>query len=155
MVVKLTTRAALVAVAILAAAGPAFGQTAQNAEAEAVKATLVAMWDAIAKNDVATYATHLHPDFTAFGETDTYLASGRDVEVRSYTDYLRRASDVRTEMHQPEVTVRGDVAWITYYWTDAGYIEGDRFTSRGKSTRIFVKEDGRWLCIHGHYTAVE
>ena len=23
-----------------------------------------------------------------------------------------------------------------------------------KSTRIFVKEDGKWLCIHGHYTAV-
>jgi len=30
----------------------------------------------------------------------------------------------------------------------------DRFTNRGKSTRIFVKQDGQWLCIHGHYTAV-
>ena len=57
-------------------------------------------------------------------------------------------------MHQPQVTVRGTVAWITYYWTDEGTIDGKRFTSRGKSTRIFVKEDGRWLCIHGHYTAV-
>ena len=61
---------------------------------------------------------------------------------------------VHTEMHQPEVTVRGDVAWITYYWTDSGFANGERFTSRGKSTRIFVKEDGRWLVIHGHYTAV-
>ena len=32
---------------------------------------------------------------------------------------------------------------------------GERGTSRGKSTRIFVKENGRWLCIHGHYTLVE
>ncbi|MFQ5792327.1 MAG: nuclear transport factor 2 family protein [Acidobacteriota bacterium] len=48
----------------------------------------------------------------------------------------------------------GSVAWITYYWTDWGEIEGERFTSRGKSTRIFVKEDGKWLCIQGHYTAV-
>ena len=31
---------------------------------------------------------------------------------------------------------------------------GERFPSRGKSTRIFVREDGKWLCIHGHYTAV-
>jgi len=70
------------------------------------------------------------------------------------TAYLRRASGVHAVMHQPEVTVRGDVAWITYYWTDEGVSEGKRFTSRGKSTRIFVREDGRWLCIHGHYTAI-
>ncbi len=57
--------------------------------------------------------------------------------------------------HQPTVLVRGDVAWIVYYWTDAGEIDGERFTSRGKSTRIFVRENGRWLCIHGHFTAVQ
>jgi ketosteroid isomerase-like protein len=44
------------------------------------------------------------------------------------------------------------VAWITYYWTDGGLLDGKPFSSRGKSTRIFVKEGGRWLCIHGHYT---
>ncbi|MDH5235041.1 MAG: nuclear transport factor 2 family protein [Gemmatimonadota bacterium] len=74
--------------------------------------------------------------------------------MRGMTAYLRRASGVHAVMHQPEVTVRGDVAWITYYWTDEGVSEGKRFTSRGKSTRIFVREDGRWLCIHGHYTAI-
>ncbi len=74
--------------------------------------------------------------------------------MRNIADYLERATNVHTEMHQPEVTVRGDVAWIVYYWTDSGEVDGTRFTSRGKSTRIFVKEDGRWLCIHGHYTEV-
>ena len=59
-----------------------------------------------------------------------------------------------TEMHQPKVIIRGDVAWILYYWTDAGCSEGQRFTSRGNSTRIFVKEKGRWLCVHSHFTAV-
>jgi hypothetical protein len=57
-------------------------------------------------------------------------------------------------MHQPEVKVIGEVAWITYYWTDSGLVDGKRFSSRGKSTRIFVKEKEKWLCIHGHYTAV-
>ena len=68
------------------------------------------------------------------------------------TDYLQRAKGVRTDMHNSQVTVRGAVAWITYYWTDAGTNQGKPFSSRGKSTRIFVKENGRWLCIHGHYT---
>jgi len=33
---------------------------------------------------------------------------------------------------------------------DDGLLDGKRFATRGKSTRIFVKENGRWLCIHGH-----
>jgi len=67
---------------------------------------------------------------------------------------VKRARDVHTEMHQPIVTVKGDVAGIVYYWSDSGVVGDEHFTSQGKSTRIFVREDGRWLCIHGHYTAV-
>ena len=124
--------------------------------ADEIKAILVDMWAAIEEEDLERYAGHLHPDFTSFGETDLYLNEGKDYELRAYADYLQRVDGVHTEMHQPQVTVRGDVAWITYYWTDAGTRTGGaRFTSRGKSTRIFVREDGRWLCIHGHYTLAD
>ena len=139
--------------AILLAATPAAG-SAQITDEEAVKAVLVDMWDAVEQGDLERYASYVHPDFTQFGENDVYLAEGKDVEVRGMVDWMARSEGVHTEMHQPTVTVRGDVAWITYYWTDAGLSGGERFTSRGKSTRIFVREDGRWLCIHGYYTAV-
>lgn len=133
---------------------PAAAQSVESKDVTEIKAAMVAMWDAVEKGDVDRYATYVHAAFTSFGENDTFLAEGKDYEVRNYRDYLRRATGVHTEMHQPVVTVRGDTAWITYYWTDAGTTEGKRFTSRGKSTRIFVREGGRWLCIHGHYTAV-
>ena len=133
----------------------AAGQPAQSKDVAEITAALVAMWDAIEKGDVDRYATYVHPDFTSFGENDSYLTEGKATEVRNYRAYLQRAKGVHTDMHQPVITVRGDTAWITYYWTDAGTIEGKRFTSRGKSTRIFVREGGRWLCIHGHYTAVQ
>jgi ketosteroid isomerase-like protein len=123
-------------------------------DAEQVEATLIAMWQALEQGDAEAYAQYVHPDFTQFGENDVYLAQGKELEVASIRNYLQRASEVHTEMHQPIVTVRGDVAWIIYYWSDSGVVGGERFTSRGKSTRIFVKENGRWLCIHGHYTAV-
>ncbi len=143
----------LFAVATLAIATPV-AATAQAREIEEVKSTLRAMWAAVERGDSAEYAQFVHPEFTQFGENDVYLASGRDLELRAMGSYLRRAKDVHTDMHQETVTVRGGVAWITYYWTDSGYSDARRFTSRGKSTRIFVKENGRWLCIHGHYTAV-
>jgi len=40
-------------------------------------------------------------------------------------------------------------------WKDHGTTNGEAFSSRGKSTRIFVKENGKCLCIHGHYTLLE
>jgi ketosteroid isomerase-like protein len=144
----------LLTAALLAGASRLTGPARTQSDADDVKATMVAMWAAIEAGNVDLYASYVHPDFTQFGENDTYLAAGKALEVRSIADYVKRASNVHTEMHDPRVTVRGTVAWVTYYWTDAGYSSGARFTSRGKSTRIFVKENGRWLCIHGHYTAV-
>ena len=144
------------AIALLLAAPVAGAQSTATRDAEEVKATLVKMWDAIEAGDVDRYATYVHSQFTSFGENDTFLNEGKAYEVRNYRDYLARAKNVHTVMHQAEVTVKGNVAWITYYWTDEGVTnaDGKRFTSRGKSTRIFVKEEGKWLCIHGHYTAV-
>jgi ketosteroid isomerase-like protein len=133
---------------------PVSSQTTPSDDAEAVKATLVAMWDAVERRDLERYASFLHPEFTSFGESAVYLAVGRDLDLRDMEAYLQRARNVHTEMHQPRVTVRENVAWIVYYWTDSGVVDGTRVTSRGKSTRIFVKQDGRWLCIHGHFTAV-
>ena len=121
-------------------------------EEEAVKATLVAMWDAIEKGDADRYATYIHPDFSQFGENDSLISRGKAGEVEGIRRYVQVARNVHTEMLDPHVTIHGHVAWITYYWKDAGTRENVPFQSSGKSTRIFVKEDNRWLCIHGHYT---
>lgn len=141
---------------------PAFAQT--SSDADKVKQNIISMWAAVEVGDVDTYMTYIHDDYTVFGEGDIYLQSGKDKERASYADYLGRVSGVRTFMHQPEVTLRGKTAWITYYWTDSGYsntknakgdtVRGERFTTKGKSTRIFVKENGKWLCIHSHFTDV-
>ena len=139
---------------LILGASRASAQSTESRDAADVKATLTAMWDAIEKGEIDRYATYVHRAFTSFGENDVYLTEGKDAEVRGYREYLTRAKDVHTDMHQPAVTVRGDVAWITYYWTDSGTVEGQHFATRGKSTRIFVRENGRWLCIHAHYTAI-
>ena len=119
---------------------------------QAIKQTLTAMWDAIEKEDIEQYARYIHPDFTQFGETDTLLRIGKTAEIEGIRAWIENSSDIHTEMLEPRITVKGNTAWIVYYWSDRGITEGKTFTSRGKSTRIFVKEDGKWLCIHGHYT---
>ena len=124
-------------------------------EEEEIKAALTDMWDAIENNDIERYASHLHPVISVFGETNPYLAEGKELEVSNVKGWLDQSSGVHTEMHQPVVTIQGSVAWIVYYWTDSGTTQGEFFSSRGKSTRIFVKEGEHWLCIHAHHTLVE
>jgi len=119
---------------------------------EEIKATLNAMWAAIENEDVDLYASFIHPDFTQFGETDPRLRIGKEAEVDGTREWIKNSKNIHTEMEEPIVVVKDSVAWIVYYWKDRGTTNGEAFASRGKSTRIFVKEDGKWLCIHGHYT---
>jgi len=119
---------------------------------EEVKTTLINMWDAIEKEDIELYASYIHADFTQFGEADPKLRIGKETEVNGTKEWVKNSSNIHTEMEEPIVIVKDSVAWIIYYWKDSGTTNGEAFSSRGKSTRIFVKEKGRWLCIHGHYT---
>ncbi len=130
--------------------------SAQDLRAENQKqtviSTLIEMWAAIENEDIGRYAAFIHPDFTAFGENDTYLSEGKELEIRNVRSWLESADNVQTEMHNPQVTIIDKVAWIVYYWSDSGTNNGKPFSTQGKSTRIFVLEEGKWLCIHGHYT---
>jgi ketosteroid isomerase-like protein len=126
--------------------------TATADETTAIKIALTNMWDAIEKHDIDRYAGYVHPNFTQYGETDSVLLKGKGAEVAATKSWMDRSTNVHTEMIDPKVTVNGNTAWIVYYWADKGWSDGEAFTSHGKSTRIFVKENGQWLCIHGHYT---
>lgn len=119
---------------------------------EAIKQTLTAMWEAIETENMEAYASYIHPDFTQFGETDSVLRVGKESEVNGIGSWIQESSNIHTEMIDPIVTIKGNTAWIVYYWKDHGTTNGKSFATRGKSTRIFVKENDRWLCIHGHYT---
>jgi len=121
-------------------------------EKEAVKQTLISMWDAIENEDINEYASFIHPDFTQFGEYDSILRVGKNAEVNGIKSWIETSENIQTEMHDPIVTVKDKVAWIVYYWSDQGSTDGVDFATRGKSTRIFIKENGSWLCVHGHYT---
>lgn len=121
-------------------------------EKQAIKNTMTAMWDAIEKEDIDRYASYVHPDFTQFGETRSKLDVGKQKEVEGVREWVKTSDGIHTEMIDPIVTLKDNVAWITYYWSDNGTTNGKPFASTGKSTRIFVKENGKWLCIHGHYT---
>jgi len=128
---------------------------AQNSTEDHIKSILTEMWDAVEKKDIDTYAMHLHPDYTSFGENNFFINEGKGLEIRNTKNWVSNLNSIHTDMHNATVSVKGDVAWITYYWTDYGTENEEPFSSKGKSTRIFVKENDVWLCIHAHFTLIE
>jgi ketosteroid isomerase-like protein len=126
--------------------------SAQNQEEQAIIDLVIAMWDAMEEKDVEKYMSYYHPTYTSFGEYSEYLNEGKDFEKRSISNSLSYIQSVHTEMHHPKVNINGNTAWITYYWSDYGVARGKAFKSKGKSSRIFVKEKDKWLCIHSHFT---
>lgn len=119
---------------------------------EEIKSTLIKMWKAIEDEDINAYAQYVHPNFTQFGEYDSTLRVGKEAELKGIKGWIDESDNIHTEMIDPKVTIKGNTAWITYYWSDNGTTNGIPFATKGKSTRIFVKENEKWLCIHGHYT---
>ncbi len=119
---------------------------------EKIKAIVIDMWDAIEHEDIERYASHIHPDYTSFGETEISLSMAKETEIKMVKDWTLTAKDIHTEMSSPRVSVNGDIAWITYIWSDSGIENGKIFSSKGKSSRIFINENNEWLCIHSHFT---
>ena len=126
-----------------------------NEEKEVIKSSLIDMWDAIEKGDIDRYASYVHPEFTQFGENDSILRKGKEAEIKGIANWIEDSSPIQTKMLDPQVTINENTAWITYYWSDSGSTNGIPFATKGKSTRIFVKGNDKWLCIHGHYTLLE
>ena len=74
---------------------------------EQIKSTLIDMWDAIEKGDIERYASHVHPDFTVFGEYDSTISVGKEADVSSISSWINRSEGIHTEMEEPRVTIIG------------------------------------------------
>lgn len=58
------------------------------------------------------------------------------------------ASDAR-------VKVYGDTAVMTIRVVNTAHFGGQQFDADEWATDVFVKQDGKWLCVHSHITAVD
>jgi ketosteroid isomerase-like protein len=54
----------------------------------------------------------------------------------------------------PRVRVYGDAAVLTGRVTNTAHYQGTRYDADEWTTDVFVKRDGRWLCVLSHITPV-
>ena len=144
----------LACVAALALNG--FGQ--QSSIADDVIAMVKAQWAAEMKDptNVAEQMKNIADDYTEFNGDYATRLEGKTLNMK-----LAEAggvSSVRTiagEMANPKVQVyNGDVAILSYNYV--GVLkdkDGKTEPSRAKSTRVYVKQKGKWMLVHSNFGA--
>ena len=110
-----------------------------------------AEWEAaMIANDAEAIASYMADEWVIVGDTG----------VSTKADYLAvvASGDLTHETFEGEIlSVRqyGDTAVVTGRMRNNGDWRGHAFSADEWTTDVFVKQDGRWLCVHSQITAVK
>ncbi|HET6182815.1 MAG TPA: nuclear transport factor 2 family protein [Acetobacteraceae bacterium] len=103
--------------------------------------------------DYAAARPMIHDHVLAFG-THRDVIAGLESWVRSQWDNVwPRTADFRFDVAATRVLASADggMAVAVAPWTSTGYgRDGAPFDRPGRATMVFVREGGRWLCVHSH-----
>ncbi|MGP3684531.1 nuclear transport factor 2 family protein [Streptomyces sp. IBSNAI002] len=122
-------------------------------EDDAVHAQLTAVvkdWAAaIVSNDAARIAGFMADDWAIVSDSgistkEQFLAFVESGEL------THSAMDL---ISPPRIRVHGDTAVFTARATNTAHYAGRRFDADEWTTDVFVRRDGRWLCVLSHITA--
>jgi ketosteroid isomerase-like protein len=131
------------------------GQSSNQSIADEVIAITKAQWAAEIRDpsNVAEQMKNVADDYTEFnGEYATRL-EGKAMNVR--LGEASGGSSVKTvaaEMANQKVQVYGDVAILSYNYVGVTKDkDGKTEPARAKSTRVYVKQGGKWMLVHANF----
>ena len=124
--------------------------------AEEVIAITKAQWAAQMEQDIDKMNEHVAEEYTEFNPRAPIRLDGKKMNSRLFEPFLNSSRKVvAAEMANPKVQVYGDVAILTYNAvTVIQYKDGAVGIDNAKSTRVYVKMDGKWMLVHANFAKV-
>jgi|SRR6266545_200791 len=140
-------------VALVISAVPVLAQTASSQVADEVIGVVKAEWAAGRQKNVAEGMKNIADDCTQFNGDAATRIEGKALLTRlSEAGNKDSGTTLSDEMLNPKVQVYGDVAILSYnYFGQAQDKDGKVTASRAKSTRVYVKQGGRWMLVHANF----
>jgi ketosteroid isomerase-like protein len=80
---------------------------------------------------------------------------GRASFLAAYSQQRARMQQVRVERRNTVITVRGNIAWMTYQWEFGALVDGRGVGYRGHTSLVLEKSGNRWLIVHNHTSVVQ
>ena len=140
--------------ALATVATPALGKD-DPAVAAGVMALARAQWAAErAGGTPAQQLASLADDYTEFNQDYPTLLVGKAM-AEAMAAVPQDTKSVFGDMQNPHVQVYGDTAILTYNFAGMNRgADGKINTATAKSTRVYVKDGGKWWLVHANFAPV-
>ena len=139
----------------------ALGVIATEAASEDVADEIIsitkAQWAAEMKKDSSTAMKNIASDYTEFNFTYPTRLDGKELNQRLAEAQVAVSGDlIAAEMANEKVQVYGDTAILTYNFIGAiKEKDGTVQPLLAKSTRVYIRENNRWMLVHANFAAVD
>jgi ketosteroid isomerase-like protein len=133
----------------------AYAQTSNKQVADEIIAIVKAQWAAENKKNTAEALKNVADDFTEFNSDFATRLDGKALAVRlGEAGNKGSGQTLASEMANEKVQVYGDVAILTYNYVGMSMDkDGKTEPARAKSTRVYVKQGGKWMLVHANFGA--
>lgn len=148
--------AKLIAVtAAVALAAPALAADNPAVTAE-IMAAARSQWAAeMAGRPVSEQMASIADDYTEFNADHPTRIDGKAMNARLYQVWADGPKSLAGDMMNPKVQTYGDTAILTYNYIGLTRSKDGEITpSNAKSTRVYHKENGRWMLVHANFAPV-
>lgn len=147
---KLMAVTALASVAV-----PAIAEDNPKVSAE-VMAIARAQWAAeMAGAPIAEQMSTVADDYTEFNVGYPTRLDGKGINSRFNEASASGPKTLVGEMMNPRVQTYGDTAILTYNYVGLlSAKDGELTPSNAKSTRVYHKQNGRWLLVHANFAPI-
>jgi ketosteroid isomerase-like protein len=147
--------AAAGAMALLLIAGTPVAAADNPQVAAEIMALARAQWASeIAGEPMAQQNASLADDYTEFNGDFPTLLVGKTMSTRM-GEVTPADKPMYSDMQNGRVQVYGDAAVLTYNFAGLRRgADGKLTTSLAKSTRVYVKQSGKWMLVHANFAPV-
>ncbi len=135
---------------------PAVAQTNEQVAKEVI-AIAKAQWAAQRdKQPASVWMKNIADEYTVFTPDAPTRLDGKALNGRlGDASSSGSGEDVADEMVNEKVQVYGDVAILSYNYVGVTKDkEGKVESTFAKSTRVYVKKDGKWMLVHANFASV-
>jgi ketosteroid isomerase-like protein len=108
-------------------------------------------WDrAMIANDAEEIGRFMAEDWTIIGP------DGRVGDKKTFLDLVRSGALTHDVMTSEDINVRvyGDTAVVVARGVSGGRYAGQPFREEERVTSVFVRQEGRWRCVHTHLSRI-
>lgn len=122
---------------------------AQQKEEEAVKQTIVTMFDAMRAGDSSLLATTFHPEMTlkSVGMNKEGQVQLRSENAKEFLKAVGTPHDIVWDERILSWEIRIDGAMATA-WTEYQFYAGERFSHCGVNAFQLIKQNDKWTIFH-------